>query len=72
MEDAVLRSESEKRRRGNDIQKSEEEVTIVLATSDWTEMNQRMANMEADLQRERSKRRDIEEDVEKQEKKWQI
>jgi hypothetical protein len=69
MEDAAQRSESEKRQRGNDIQKSEEDITIVLANSDWQNMNMRMDNMEADLQRESSKRRDIEEDVEKQDRK---
>ena len=70
MDDTAKRSESEKRRRGNDDpQKPEDDITIVLATSDWQNMNLRMENMDADLQRERAKRRDIEDDLEKQDRK---
>jgi len=43
MDDTAKRSEPEKRRRGNDDpQTPEEDITIVLATSDWQNMNLRM------------------------------
>jgi hypothetical protein len=70
MDDIAKRSESEKRRRGNpDVQKPEDDITLVPASSDWQNMNLRVENLDVDLQRERAKRRDIEDDLEKQERK---